>query len=63
MFARWHGDDEMRAVMQDFPGRKVWHLKLGPHETDERLEAVAIPASEVKSVASDKINSKKASSH
>lgn len=58
MFARWHGEDEMRAIVRDYPGRKVWRLTLGPKLTDQHLEPVTLPNSDAGSVENNKIASK-----
>jgi hypothetical protein len=58
MFARWHGEEEMRAVVHDYPGRKVWHLTLGPKTSDQRLEEVMPQKSGAESNDSNKIAAK-----
>lgn len=58
MFARWLGEDEMLAVANDFPGRKLWHLRLGPKPEDVRLEPVMVPSSGPIAGGSNKIAAK-----
>ncbi len=58
LLAHWHGEGEMRAVAQDYPGRNLWHLYLGPKQTDVRLEPVTVSNSGVSPEQSNKIASK-----